>query len=193
MEGKLKKSFAALLMLILGLPLFAQNINWSLVMLDSKKSDSMPFSRQVNLNTGDIISFLFSADADCHLYIITQNQERNAALLYNGFVTAGKDLQTGPIQIMPPGGMETVYFIVSGKADQKLEEMIAEYRKINNFRTGRNIINAAMDFRRNISALNEAPERPVIMGGAFRGFNQDLEGVAYSGADKYFKTIIINH
>ncbi|AEF82458.1 hypothetical protein [Leadbettera azotonutricia] len=196
MKRFLSAAFAAALyvwLFLLGPSLFAQAFEWSLAAVDKKRSAALPVSRPVSMRNGDTVSFLISTAADCHVYIIAQDADRNVTVVYSGPLPAGQVLESDPVQIIAPAGTETFHLIVSREKDPALESRIEMFRKSGAFRDGRNVANAALDFRRSISALKEAPERPVQMGGAFRGFNQDLEGVAYSGAEKYFKSIVINH
>jgi hypothetical protein len=188
----MKKNIAALVLFLVGFSLYAQNFEWSLILADLKNGVSLPFSRPVALRDGDTVSVFILSAADAYVYIIGQDPERNVEVFYSGAVKAGENFRTGPIQLLPPGGQETIHIIVSGEREVRLEAQIAAYQAEKVFRAGRNVVSAALELRREILLLTEAPERPVQMGGSFRGFD-NLEGSGYSGAGKYFKTILINH
>ena len=183
---------ALLLFLFLSGMLHAQSFDWSLGMVDLRKGLSLGFSRPLRLERGDTVGVFLQSNADCWVYIVAQDSNRDVAVIHNGLVKEKEAFRTSPIQIMPPSGQDTIYIIVSRKQEKTIEDRIAIFEKEQDFRTGRNVINAVMELRREILNLNEAPERPLQLGGAFRG-SENLEGINYSGAEKYFKTIIINH
>ena len=183
---------ALLLFFLLSGFLHAQNFEWTLGLADNKKGVTLDFSRPLSLERGDTISIYIQSAVDCWLYIIAQDPNRDVAVFQSGQIKADEAFRTNPIQLLDSNGQDTIHIIVSREQEKILEARIDAFKKENAFRNGRNIINAALDLRRNILNLAEAPERPVQIGGAFRGF-EDPQGLCYSGAEKYFKSILINH
>ena len=187
----MKKVFLSLF-LIIGFSLYAQSFEWTLGLVDYKQSRSLDFSRPVNLKRGDAVNILVQSSADCWLYIIAQDSDRNVVVFHSGRIRAGEAYRSNPIQILPPSGQDTIYIIVSRNQEKNLEERIAAYTKDNEFRNGRNVVSAVLEMRREILSLAEAPDKPVPLGGAFRSYS-DFEGRNYSGTYRYFKTILLNH
>lgn len=180
------------LLLVIGFSAGAQEFEWSLGLVNARQNRGLDFSRPVRLTHGDIINLYIQSTADCWVYIIAQDSDRNVVVFYSGRIFAGRQFRTNPIQLLPPSGQDTIYLIVSRNPETDLDERIALYEKDSAFRNGRNIINAALSLRREYLDLAEAPERPVQLGGTFRGTTA-FDGTRYSGADRYFKTILLNH
>jgi hypothetical protein len=187
----LKKLFIPLL-LVIGVSVYAQNFEWSLGLVNSRQNNGLDFSKPVRLNHGDIINLYIQSTADCWAYIIAQDSDRNVVVFYSGRISAGRQFRTNPIQLLPPSGQDMIYIIVSRNPEAELERRIAAYERDSAFRNGRNIINSVMSLRRDYLNLAEAPERPVQLGGTFRG-TEVPEGKSYSGADRYIGTILLNH
>jgi hypothetical protein len=140
----------------------------------------------VQLKDNDTFSIYIKPEVPCYCYVIVQDAEKNDAVLQSGKLQAGQELDLGPLEITPPSGTETFYIVMTGTQQAQFEGS----------HTGGEIINAVLNFRRAISQLKENPEKPVSMGGAFRGTGTPPlrpKGIQYSGADRYVKTIIIRH
>jgi hypothetical protein len=168
-----------------------RNLSWSLALVDSK-SQGLSFSRPVPMQNGDVFSLTIAGGAACYVYVIVQDSEHNVLTLHAGPARANEAVSIGPMQVTPPEGSETFYVVVSLNEQTRLQEAINAYAKSGNSRNSRNLINAVMEIRRFVSRLKESPEKPVYMGGAFRGETQ-TQGTGYSGVDTYVKTLIISH
>jgi hypothetical protein len=194
-ERCMKKFFVVLFVTgILG-RVFCQNGNdlgWSMVLVDPKKEVSVSFSRPVAMKTGDAFSFIIQSDQDAYCYVVVQDSERNTIVLHGGRILAGKELNLGPLTLTPPAGTETFYVVMSLGEQQSLAAAIKGLGTGGRQRAGRRVMNEVFGIRRQVSALRENPEKPVFMGGAFRGA-EAAEGRAFSGADTYVKTITISH
>jgi hypothetical protein len=187
--------FAAALFLSAVNSVFSQekNFTWSLAM--SSAQEAVSFTRPVSMKTGDIFTIYLQSETSCFAYVLAQDSENKIVVLHSGSLNAGEELLLGPMQITPPGGSETFYVVMSLEEQKQLKNTINAFNRNNtNSRASRNVLNAVMDLRRAVSRLREEPEKPVYMGGAFRGSGTPgIEGVSYSGLGTYVKTIIINH
>ena len=170
--------------------LFAQqNLTWSLALV--KDSEGIPFSRPVEMAAGDSFSIVVQTRQACYAYVIIQDSERNMMVLLNKRLNANESWQTGSIKLTPPSGSETFHVVMSLTELADLQSAIDAFKKQSDTRTGRDLNNAVMGVRRSVSQFNESPEKPVGMGGAFRG--RDPGGTEFSGVGTYVKTIVINH
>jgi len=160
-----------------------------MVLADIGRGVSLDYSQPVALQAGDTFSLLLLSEEKSWIYIIAQDSERNAIILHYGFLEANDLFSTNPIRLVPPGGQETIYVILSNVRETMLEAQIAAFQADASFRNGRNVINAVMELRRDILAIGEAPERPVQLGGSFRSFtnNDYMEGLSFSGAESISK------
>ncbi|MDR2662039.1 MAG: DUF4384 domain-containing protein [Treponema sp.] len=171
-------------------PLSAQqDLAWSLALI--KGGRGLDFSRPVEMEEGDVFSLAIVPRQDCYAYIVIQESDRVMSVILDRGLQAEEEYSTGSIRLTPPSGSETFYIVISRTEQKNLRAAIDAYVKQNNSRTSRGLTTAVMEIRRSVSRLKENPEKPVAMGGAFRGTGTN--GTEYSGAGVYVKTIIINH
>jgi hypothetical protein len=191
----MKRIMTVLLIGILPI-LWAQNqgdFSWSmsLVMNNTEAPDS--YSRPISMKNGDIFNILVKSDVSCYCYIVAQDSERNVLVLYSGRLNADDELNLGPIQITPPPGSE-LFFVVMGQGIQReLDNKISTFMKNQSQRAAGDVMDEIFSLRRSVSALRENPEKPVLMGGAFRDVETSIPGITYSGAGIYVKSITIRH
>jgi hypothetical protein len=179
--------FAVSLFLV---PLFAQqDFAWSLGLIQDGRG--LDFSRPVEMENGDVFSLEIVSQENCYAYIIIQESDRTMGVVLDRRLRAGEEYSTGSIRLTPPSGSETFYIITSRTEQKNLRAAINAHGKQNTSRTARDLTTAVMEIRRGVSRLKENPEKPVAMGGAFRG--TETNGTEYSGAGVYVKTVIINH
>jgi hypothetical protein len=182
--------FIAVLFLLLGTTLFAQEkLTWSLALI--KDNEGIPFSRPIAMQDGDTFSLFIQANQACNAYIIAQDSERQMIVLLDKRLAADGSHQTNSIKLIPPAGTEIFHIVMSLEELPKLENAIKAFTRQNNTRTYRDLNNAIAAARRSASQFKENPEKPVGMGGVFRGAAHS--GTEFSGAGIYVKTIVINH
>ena len=170
--------------------LFAQqNLTWSLSLV--RENEGVGFSRPVAMKDGESFSIIIQTNQACYVYLIIQDSERNLSVLLSKRSSANETLQTPLFTLTPPGGSETFYVVISATEQKDLQAAIDAYKKQSDTRTARDLNNAIMEVRRSTSQFKENPEKPVGMGGAFRG--RAPAGTEYSGAGAYVKTIVITH
>jgi hypothetical protein len=169
------------------------NFDWTLALVDVNADTSVSFSQPIVMKTGETFTLFIKNEAPCYCYIIIQDSEQNVQVLQNRRLAGGEELKFGPIQIMPPAGSENFYVVMSSTEQRDLSSTISIFQKNNSSRrAARDVMNEVLRLRRSLSMLKENPEKPVDMGGAFRGTLKS-EGVVVSGSGSYVKTITINH
>jgi hypothetical protein len=155
----------------------------------------LSFSRPVTTQAGEIVYILIESENPCYCYLIAQDSERNLIILNNGKLQGNTILKVGPVEILPPTGTESFYVVMSALPRTNLETQIRSFSKRQKSqRTTNNVMDEIFNIRREVSSLQENPEKAVLMGGTFRGEEQKpVEGTHYSGAGAYVKTIVIRH
>jgi hypothetical protein len=133
------------------------------------------------MKTGENFSFKIQPDSDAWCYIVAETADKQVLKLFSGRLAAGKIFTTGTWQLSPPSGTETFYIIMSSTEQAAIGKATS--------------LEPVFDLRREISKLKSEPEKPVRMGGVFRGENDDQSTIAvqYSGADTYVKTVFLRH
>jgi hypothetical protein len=179
------------------LPLHAQNggdFNWFMALLNQRGSVTIPAEKPVSMETGDIVNFYIKSEAGCYFYLAAQTSDNEVVIIHAGPLKSGEELQAGPVQLTNPKGTETFFIVMSMVRQRKLEQAINAYaKKPGSIRAGRTVLNEIFALRREISRLDEKPEQPVYLGGAFRAIDSAVEGMMFSDAGIYVKTVNISH
>jgi hypothetical protein len=193
----MKKFLLAPLLLSAALSAFAQSgraFDWSIALVNRRQDAGISADRTIRMETGDVFHFLVKSEADCFVYIIAQGSDNSVFVFHGSPLIRGEELRVGPVELTPPPGIETFFVVASARAQRKLEQALESYRRNpHSPRTARTVMNEVFALRRDISALDQNPEQPVYMGGAFRGENASLTGLRFSGSDAYVKTFNIDH
>jgi hypothetical protein len=162
-----------------------EGFEWAMGILNQKRKAEIALNRPVAMETGDVFNFRLKSGADCFAYVVAQYSDGSAAAFYSGALEAGKTLDVGPVDLSGPGGTETFYIILSALEQDSLAAAIAAYRA-DPERATRSVANEIFNLRRAVSRLNEKTERQVSMG-------DGVEGLEFSGAGAYVKTVIVEH
>ncbi|MDR1507267.1 MAG: hypothetical protein LBI67_09230 [Treponema sp.] len=168
--------------------------SWSLGLVSTSQAIEGSLARPIRMNDGDIFKIVILSKAPCYCYVVVQDSEKNIIILYTG--TLGEDdvLTLGPIQVTPPPGLEYFYICMSAEPQPDLKNSIDAFgRNQKSSKAAQDVMDSVFGIRRSITALKENPERPVLMGGTFRGMDEKANSVEYSGVGVYVKTITIRH
>jgi hypothetical protein len=134
-----------------------------------------------------VFSFRLKSGAGCFAYVVAEYSDGSAAAFYSGALEAGETVDIGPVNISGPGGTETFYIIVSAAEQTVLDAAIAAYTTgPDPERAVQGVANEIFKLRRAVSRLNEKPEKQVSMG-------DGVNGLEFSGADAYVKTVTVEH
>ncbi|MCL2318678.1 MAG: hypothetical protein FWC45_01230 [Treponema sp.] len=114
-------------------------------------------------------------------------------ILYSGSLKAGESWHSQVLELSPPKGSENFYVVVTRDEQKNLAARIAAFNASSASAQKRALMNEVYRVRRDVSQFKEAPEKPVLMGGAARGAPERSQGVAFSGLSAYVKTISIEH
>jgi hypothetical protein len=168
--------------------------DWTIALVNQRHSVAISADRPVRMETGEIFHFYIKSGADCFVYVIAQGSDNSVFVFYGNSLKGDEELRVGPAELTPPPGTETFFVVVSAGAQRKLEQALAAYQKSpGSPRAARAVMNEVFALRRDISGLDQSPEQPVYMGGAFRDGGAPLAGLRFSGSDTYVKTFNIGH
>jgi hypothetical protein len=192
----MKKQLLILPLLFAGALVFGQNrqFDWSIALVNRLGGAVLAADRPVQMQTGDVFNFLLKSEADCFVYVTAQSSDNEVFVFYSGAIKKDEEIRIGPVEITVPSGTETFFVITSVSPQRKLEQAVESYeRSPNSSRAARALLNEVFVLRRAVSALDQNPEQPVFMGGAFRGGDDTVPAIKFSGAETYVRTFTISH
>ena len=197
---KIKSSAAAvftvLLVFMAAVQIPAQqnkSINWSLALQDIKTGEMVPFSAPVMSSTGEQYKLVVQPEAACFCYVIAESPDGEVAVLRDGSLKQGEVWYSLTLILTAPGGSESLWVVTSRNEQKELAQKITAYNKTPGIAQRRALMTEVYKIRSDASKFKEAPEKPVLMGGASRGSPEKIEGVGYSGLETYVKNISIEH
>ena len=171
--------------------------NWSMALLNARTGESIPFSAPVTSQTGERFRLVIEAGAASFCYVIAESSdEDNVGVLYAGSLKSGEVWQSSILELSPPGGEVSLFIVVSGEEQRDLSQRITALHNNNGPAQKRALMNEVFRIRSNASRFREAPEKPVLMGGAARSAENsgpDNNGIEFSGLATYVKAISIEH
>ena len=193
----IKRCLAPLLLCVV-LPVFAQQqsgaFNWSLGLQNVKSGELVAFSAPVQSLTGEQFRLVINPSTGCYCYIVYEGpQGDDVEVLYAGDLKSGEVWYSPVMELALPKGSESLYIVTSKSEQRILAQRITAFKSNSGSLQKRALINEVFRVRSDISKFKEAPEKPVLMGGASRGNAEKSQGVEFSGLNTYIKTISIEH
>ena len=165
------------------------NFDWTLALSSNAATN---LSQPIKMETGDDFTLYIRSETPSYCYIILEDSQRKVQVIKANRLAAREPF-TLTITLTPPSGSETFYVVMSQIELRDLRTRIIAHERNTSPRNARDLTTAVLTLRRDVSVLRENPERPVFMGGAFRGADDSFNGTEFSGANLYVKTIIIEH
>jgi len=171
-----------------------RTLKWSMSLQNVKTRETIPFGETVQAETGEQFRLIIQASGRSFLYVIAESPETDAiAVLCEKQMRKDETWQSGVLQLTEPQGIEYLFVITSLEEQKDLARSIAAFQNNQGFIQKRALRNEIYRIRSDISQFREAPEKPVLMGGATRGDPERNQGVEFSGLGTYVKTISIEH
>lgn len=175
----------------------------------------IPIGRKTVLHSGDRMKILFEPQTESFVYILYYSSQEELLMLFPSEPSAAPTLP-GRKYSIPVGnqwfklddvtGIEKFYLIASVRRLEKLESLyqshLAKTRAENVQASIRAIFAEIKDLKRKHRTLTAAAERPVRLGGNFRGVQEDEQAaqpdlsqiaVEISAADFFSRTFTIDH
>ena len=175
----------------------------------------IPIGRKTVLQTGDRMKILFEPQTESFVYILYYSSQEELLMLFPSEPSAASTLP-GRKYSIPSGnqwfklddvtGIEKFYLIASARRLEKLESLyqshLAKTRVEDIQASTRAILAEIKQLKRKHRTLTAAAERPVRLGGNFRGAHQEAQpaqpdlsqiAVEISAADFFSRTFTIDH
>ena len=167
---------------------------WSMSLQNVKTSEVVDFSRPVKSQTGEQFRLMVQPTVKCFFYIIAESPNGDdVSILYAGSLKKDEVWLSEVLELTNPQGSESLFVITSQDEQKVLAQRIAALNESNSATQKRALMNEIFRIRSDASKFKEAPEKPVLMGGASRGSAEKSQGVEFSGVGTYVKTISIEH
>ena len=177
--------------------IFAQSnksFSWTMGLQNMRTGELVPFSAPVQSWTGEQFRLVIETQTQAYCYVIAESAAGNEmAVLYAGRLASGEVWYSQILQLSPPRGSESLFVIVCAEEQRTLAQRITAFNANSGTAQRRALLNEIQSVRSNASRFREAPEKPVLMGGASRGGPERSQGVEYSGSEIYIKTVSIDH
>lgn len=171
-----------------------RTVTWSLALQNYRTGEMVSFGSPVQSWTGEQYRLVITPAAACYCYIIYESPDgTEAAVLYSGPLKQGDTWYSAVFELSQPSGSESLYIITSRDEQKTLAQRITAFASGSGAAQRRALMNEVFRIRSNSSRFREAPEKPVLMGGASRGSPEKNYGVEYSGSEVYVKTISLEH
>ena len=168
------------------------SFNWSLGLLHVQSGKMIQFTDSVKSASGDKFRIVISPASACYAYVVYANGE-DVDVIYEGPIKNDETWYSGILELIPPGGQESFYVVVSQAEQQILAQKISELQQTPEPAQKEALINEIFRLQGEVSQLKETSSKPSILGGAARGSPDKNRGVEYSGLATYVKTIRIEH
>jgi hypothetical protein len=180
-------------------------INWQFAFLLPGNDSKGPVdtSRPVKLPDGSEFRLYLKPESDVDCYIVYEQADTIASVLFCGEVTAGRAIylpgRDKVFSVVPPAGTEKIHIIISGCPQKTLETFAAALQEHpRDLSISQKIIDEILRMKQNVSAFTEVSVKPVSTGGTARAFMPGISPddpvcTEYSGAGLYVKTVRIRH
>ena len=170
------------------------SLSWSMGLQNVRTGDLVSFSAPVQSWTGEQFRLIIDTGTDCYCYVIIESPSGDeVGVLYAGEMKKGEAWYSPVMALSPPRGSESLFVVVSREEQKTLAQRISAWRSNSGSAQRRALMNEVFQVRSDASKFKEAPEKPVLMGGASRGTPEKSGGVGFSGLNTYVKTISIEH
>jgi hypothetical protein len=183
--------------LYIGASLQAQNLSWDIKFLKGAAQESIPISRQIRMETGEIFLITIKPETDCFCYVVFYDSSREIFVLRDAPITGGVEVNVGPFELEDPPGVETIYMIISMNRQTDLEKLIQAYNSNPNSRqNANNLYHEVVNLQTTVSNLGEPASSFIASGGTTRGASnnaQQTQVTRFSGKTMYVRAITIRH
>jgi len=167
-------------------------LNWSLGLLHVQTGDMIQFTSPVHSSAGEKFRIVISPESTCFVYVIYESLHEDLInVIYAGPINNDETWYSGILELIPPGGLESFYIVVSREEQKILTERINELKQVPEQKMA--VMNEIFRLQAEVSMVKEEPPKPALVGGAARGTPGKNRGVEFSGLSTYVKTISIEH
>jgi UTP:GlnB (protein PII) uridylyltransferase len=192
----MKKFFAICLFVTVGVCLQAQTLSWDIQFLRGSERESVPISRAIRMETGNLAQIIITPTLDCFCYVVLYDSAREISVLHNQPVTGNNSINLGPFTIEEPSGAETLYVIMTLNRQTTLESLIQTHSSNPGLRQNTdNLRNEVVRLQNEASGLGEPASVFIASGGTTRtaGVSPETYVTRFSERNMYVRTITIRH
>ena len=194
----MKRLSAIFFFFTVGFCLHAQILSWDISFLKGRAKESVPISRQIRMETGDVLQFTVMPETDCFCYVVFYDSARQISVMWNAPVKGGNEANFGPFKLEDPAGTETFYVIMSLERQKNLENAIQAYNGNPNSRQNAdNLYHEVVNLQTAAANLGEPASSLISSGGTTRALPQENAQQAqvthFSGKAMYVRLISIRH
>ncbi len=180
-----------------------------------KNSQLLSVDQNAVLHSGDRLKIFLQPQTDCHLYLIYRSSQNELVVMLPA-QGSGSRTAAGVQHRVPGGsrwfsldevtGIETFYLLVSARPLENLETLCqnlsASMEKSKRDAFGRDLLSEINRLQKKRRRLTAPAERPIRLGGNFRGFAEDAKpelpnlsriAMEISASDFYSRTFTIDH
>lgn len=192
-------------------------LQWAFGALTGPENNPQLLSIEQNavLHSGDRLKIFLQPQTDCHLYLIYRSSQNELVVMLPA-QGSGSRTAAGVQHRVPGGsgwfsldevtGIETFYLLVSARPLENLEALCqnlsASMEKSKRDAFGRDLLSEINRLQKKRRRLTAPAERPIRLGGNFRGFVEDAKpelpdlsriAMEISASDFYSRTFTIDH
>jgi hypothetical protein len=192
------RSKALVFFLCLGTAVAAQTtgtIAWKMALLKGEifNPSVQDTTKPVEMKNGDKFQlFLQIVQSQAYVYVLFCGVDGTVAVLANNPLPEGNytllPSEQETYTITPPGGTELIYIVVTSSPQAKLDSLLSMKKRDKDA-----VINEVKRIQQSVSTIAEAPQKPVPIGGVFRGGKTSLQAAQFEGQSSYVKIIRIKH
>lgn len=149
-------------------------------------------TKPIEMKTGDKFQlFLQVVKSQAYIHVLFSGADGTVEVLEQDLYPEGLSWilpsQSEAYTITPPSGTELIYVMVTSSPQGKLDTLLAKSKKDRDA-----ILDEVKRIQLSVSTIAEAPQKPVPIGGVFRG-GSTLQATQYEGQSSYVKIIRLQH
>jgi len=190
--GNCRVLFLLTLLLVTGVSETVANDNqvkflWALVARQGQQSTGTltAINKEIRLQSGDHFKMLVEYQSPCSIYVLFKSADGEIALLYPPQLGTQQLSALKQQHYIPPGedwftldeniGRERLFLLASKQPLKRVEELIKAYQTAPaemKSSVADELFNSIKQLRKQHTQLSSSAERPVIIGGTFRGIKK---------------------
>lgn len=184
--------------MLLALPCMAQGakgLTWKMAFLkgDLVNAASQDLAKPIEMeNGGKFRLYLELAESRAFLYVLYRGADASFATLANGQITGPGGLflpsEMETFTVTPPSGTETIYVVLTKDRQSGLEKLLSKKKKDANA-----IVEEVKRIQRSTAESTEIPQKPVPIGGAYRGEAESMQASQFEGRETYVNILRLKH
>jgi hypothetical protein len=170
-------------------------ITWTLAILKGEaiNPSSEELSKPIKMKSGEKFQlFLRVIGSRAYGYVLYNAVDGSVDLLAQGLLSEDNPVylpsRDESFTVTPPSGTERIYVVVTASRQAKLEKLLAKSKK-----DPEAVLDEVKRIQLSVSTAREVPQKPVPIGGVFRGGDESLKVSQFEGRETYVQIIRLEH